>query len=69
MPSDTVDRPAGHYLDDATYARLVHALLSARDEDALKIALGEIGDTWPLSIAITNLSEGLTRSGDPIGDC
>lgn len=49
------------YMEDATYARLVAAIVEAvttpdpvtggLDPDAIKIALGEAGDVWPASIA------------------
>lgn len=55
-----------HFLDSTTYALLVDVLAGTTDPDEIKIALGEIGDVWPLSIAIDNLAEGLDRSGDPI---
>lgn len=58
-----------HFIDDQTYARLVDALAGTSDPDEIKIALGEIGDLWPLGVAVANLSEGLDRSGDPIGVC
>lgn len=47
-----------HYLDPKTYAALVEALLHLDPDpvtgeptaDAIKTALGEIGDLWPASV-------------------
>ena len=55
MPKEPIATEAEIYLDEHTYAHLIHALLNAQTspcpEDAIKIALGEIADIWPPSIA------------------
>ncbi len=38
------------YLDPETYSRLVEALTSQHDRDAIMIALGEVADLWPADI-------------------
>lgn len=60
----TTDSSSEHYLDDATYARLVDAILNAEpcawsgkvEKDQIMLVLGEVGDIWPKVIQPTEKS-------------